>query len=197
MPKFHTVKEAATLTGKSPSSIRRIIYPILEDDQHPDRSQIHPDVEEAKALRIKGENFAWKISEKLLRREVPEGSVRTSTDSKSASSESNDGSAAMIEILRGELEIKNTQINAQAELMKGLSERLREGNILIGSLQQQLALTDGSNRKKSDTVDTTSSEKPKDNSVAVDTTPSEQSKKGTDAQEKSSKKTHWLFRKIF
>ena len=55
--------------------------------------------------------------------------------------------------MQGELDIKNQQIaaqhqqmTAQNELMKGLSERLREGNILIGSLQQQLALGDGTKR---------------------------------------------------
>lgn len=155
MPKFLTVKEAAKATGKSPSSIRRIVYPILENDEHPDRSQIEPDVKLAKALRLKGENFAWKISEKLLRREVPEGSTKSSTDAKTAESPPNDGSAALIEMLRGELEIKNQQIATQNELMKGLSERLREGNIMIGALQQQLRLTDGSTRSKSGIVDAT------------------------------------------
>ena len=58
-------------------------------------------------------------------------------------------------MLRAELAIKNQQISQQAELISkqadlvsGLSERLREGNILIGSLQQQLALPDGANRAK-------------------------------------------------
>ena len=42
MSSFLTVKEAATLTGKSPSSIRRVIYPIIRDDNHADRLQIAP-----------------------------------------------------------------------------------------------------------------------------------------------------------
>lgn len=180
MAKFLTVKEAANLTGKSPSSIRRILYPILENDQHPDRSQIEPDVEQAKALRVKGENFAWKISEKLLRREVPEGSSKSSPDAKAGTTQPNDGSAALIDMLRGELEIKNQQIAAQNELMKGLSERLREGNILIGSLQQQLTLTDGSARKKSEPVDATS-------------TP----EKGTDSPVKKSPAKRSFFNRLF
>lgn len=183
MAKFLTVKEAAKVTGKSSSSIRRIIYPILKNDKHPDRSQIQPDAEQARALRIKGENFAWKISEKVLRREVPEGSVKSSSESKSLASSPNDGSATLIDMLRGELEIKNQQIATQNELMKGLSERLHEGNILIGSLQQQLAITDGSNRKRSGTVDAEST--------------SEKPQQGNDVAGESPKKTHWLFRKIF
>jgi hypothetical protein len=38
------------------------------------------------------------------------------------------------------------------ELISGLSERLREGNILIGSLQQQLTLPEGNVRKTSEIV---------------------------------------------
>lgn len=51
--------------------------------------------------------------------------------------------AELLTILRGELAIKNEQIAQQMELIKGLSERLREGNVLIGSLQQHLALPEG------------------------------------------------------
>ena len=153
MTKFLTVKEAAKITGKSPSSIRRIIYPILEDDRNADRHHIEPDVKTAKALRVKGENFAWKLSEELLRREVPEGGPTGTVGSKSSSIAGNDQSAAIIEMLRNELGIKNTQIATQNDLLMGLSERLREGNILIGSLQQQLSLTDGSARKRSDAAE--------------------------------------------
>ena len=44
MPTFLTVKEAATQTGRSSSSIRRIIYPIIKKDKHPDRSHVEPTV---------------------------------------------------------------------------------------------------------------------------------------------------------
>ena len=44
MANFLTVKEAAKLVGKSPSSVRRILYPILENDRHPDRHHIEPTV---------------------------------------------------------------------------------------------------------------------------------------------------------
>src|SRR5438874_873393 len=71
MPTFLTVKEAAQLTGKSPSSIRRIFHPITKDDDHPDRQHVQPSVEEAARLRQNGENFAWHVSEELLRRELP------------------------------------------------------------------------------------------------------------------------------
>ncbi|MBI5760026.1 MAG: hypothetical protein HZA46_16030 [Planctomycetales bacterium] len=160
MATFFTVKEAARLTGKSPSSIRRIIYPIIETDQHVDRPHIQPNVDEVIALRSKGENFAWRISEELLRREVPEEAPGEQGSERAAGRQSPDAHMELLSLLRQELGIKNQQITQQGEmlarqmeLIDGLSERLREGNVLIGSLQHRLALTDGSQRMKSSVVE--------------------------------------------
>lgn len=183
MTKFLTVKEAAKIIGKSPSSIRRIIYPILENNRHPDRHHIEPDAATAKALRVKGENFAWKLSEELLRRETPEGGAKALAESKASGTDRGDQSRTIIDMLRKELEIKNSQIATQNELLIGLSERLREGNILMGKLQQQLSLSDGSTRNKADVVDADS--------------PVQKPEEGIDASVATPKKTHWLFRKIF
>lgn len=177
MPKFLTVKEAAKLVGKSPSSIRRIIYPILENDQHPDRKDINPTPEDAKALRLKGENFPWRISEELLRREVPDAGTKTTADTKATPAQGGDGSPAVIDMLRRELDIKNRQIETQSELLKELSERLREGNIMMRSLQQQLALTDGSTRNDRNVVDATP-EVPKAEKGSVPDKPSAPKKRG-------------------
>lgn len=181
MPSFLTVKEAAKLTGKSPSSIRRVIYPIIGDDdhhvggerdhghldreQHRDRHHIQPNPEDVQALRLKGDNFAWRISEELLRREVPIESEPAEPVERLASRETNNGNVELLAMLRRELDIKNHQITQQSEmlskqmeLISGLSERLREGNILIGSLQQQLALPDSKVRKQSDVFEAKASE---------------------------------------
>lgn len=146
MSQFLTVKEAAQRTGKSPSSIRRVIYPILEDPQHPDRPQIQPSVEDARELRLRGENFAWRISEELLDRAIPpESQTHAGKEPKGAHADESD----LVAMLRRELEIKNQQISQHAELvsrqmelLNALSERLREGNMLLGSLQQRLSLAE-------------------------------------------------------
>lgn len=150
MTAFLTVKEAAQLTGKSASSIRRIIYPIIEDDKHPDRAQIQPSVPDVLKLRTNGDNFAWRINEDFLR-----GTIRVDapTGQHAQASVGKPGAhpdGPLIAMLQRELDIKNQQITRQAELLAGqlelvstLSERIREGNILIGSLQTRLALTDG------------------------------------------------------
>src|SRR5207253_3090856 len=103
MPTFHTVKEAATLTRKSPSSIRRIIYPIIHDDKHADRKHVQPTVEEAKKLRLKGDNFAWRISEELLRRELPAESRAAHGATAAPSRVAGSPDAELLSILRAEL----------------------------------------------------------------------------------------------
>ena len=130
MPTFLTMQEAATIVGKSPSSIRRVIYPIIEDDKHPDRKHIRPTVDEVSKLRIKGENFAWRVSEDFLRREVPISEAPSKLGSASGDASASAGSDALIEMLRKELNIKNHQITQQSEmlskqieLISGLSER--------------------------------------------------------------------------
>lgn len=186
------MKEAATVVGKSPSSIRRVIYPIIENDKHPDRKHIRPTVDEVVKLRVKGENFAWRVSEDFLRREVPVGDAASKPGSTSHAATAMAGTDAMIEMLRKELDIKNHQITQQSEmlskqieLISGLSERLREGNILIGSLQRQLALPEGADRNSTNVVDAKS---PRDGT---------KSSGSSDAETGPTKKTHWLFRKIF
>lgn len=152
---FLTVREASALTGKSPSSIRRVLYPIIQHDEHPNRQHIEPSVEEALKLRVKGENFAWRVSEEFLRRAIPLESIPEKPTG-STPKGSHDEESPLLSMLRRELDIKNHQITQQGELIakqmeliNGLSERLREGNILIGSLHQRLTLPEG--RDQADT----------------------------------------------
>jgi hypothetical protein len=157
---FLTVNEAARLTGKSSSSIRRrLIYPIIHDDKHRDRHHIQPSPAEALEFRTKGENFAWRLSEELLRREVPIQATTEKADAPTSRRGSLAESGDLLAMLRSELEIKNHQIAQQSELIAkqmqlidGLSERMHESNVLIGSLQQGLALTDGKQRTQFDST---------------------------------------------
>jgi hypothetical protein len=152
---YVTVKEAARLTGKSPSSVRRVIHPIVKNDDHPDRIHIQPSVEEARKHRMNGETFAWRLSEELLRRTVKiESPPEAKHNADGGSRSSGDGHAELLAMLQRELDIKNHQITVQSdliskqmELVTGLGERIREGNILVASLQQRLALNDGRDSK--------------------------------------------------
>src|SRR5947199_10060373 len=108
MPTFLSVREAAQRTGKSPSSIRRVLYPIIHDDKHADRKHIEPSVEGALKLRMKGENFAWRVSEELLRRAIPvEAGPEQGTAASSAKVSPGHGDGELLAMLRRELDIKN------------------------------------------------------------------------------------------
>lgn len=156
MTTFLTVKEAAEQTGKSPSSIRRIIYPIIHDDQHADRQQIDPTIEQVQNLRMKGENFAWRLSEELLTREI-RAKAPVGGSEKSAPLPGVDPSLReLVALLRDQLQqsheqliVKDRQIASLTDITKSLNDRLREGNILMGSLQQQFALPAGKPRAPS------------------------------------------------
>ena len=147
MPQFLTVAEAAKLTGKSASSIRRIIHPITKDDTHPDRAQIQPSADEARERRLRAETFAWRVSEELLRKAVRVEQPTTKDDAPASARPAGNAEGELLAMLRHELEIKNGQITQQAEIIAkqmhtidGLGERLRESSFLLGSLQKQLAL---------------------------------------------------------
>src|SRR5947209_3075267 len=110
MTSFLTVKEAARLTGKSPSSIRRVLYPIIEHDAHPDRSHIQPSVADVAQLRAKGENFAWRLSEELVRREFPAAAASEKGSTSPAAKVAPQDDGGLLAMLRRELDIKNQQI---------------------------------------------------------------------------------------
>jgi hypothetical protein len=205
MPTFLSVREAAQRTGKSPSSIRRVIYPIIHDDKHVDRKHIQPSVEDALKLRMKGENFAWRLNEEFLSRAVPvEAAPESGTAAPASKASSGHGDGELLAMLRRELDIKNHQITQQSELIgkqmeliSGLSERLREGNILMSGLQQRLALTDGRDATPAETINVKTVTPTK--SEKGNATPPKAAKadKGTVNPPKPAKPKRGLFSRLF
>lgn len=131
-----TIAEAAEKIGRSHSTIRRLIKTIADSPAHPDRSGIEPSPKVVEAFKKKGETFTWMVREDVLMKHLqsaPKEEKKMSSDSSSTLK------ADIIDILRKELGIKNQQIEKQGEIITSLNERLREGNILMGSLQQRLA----------------------------------------------------------
>jgi hypothetical protein len=125
---FLTIAQAIEKTGRSGSTIRRYIKSITDDDKHADRSAVEPDAKKVAALKKKGENFTWTIREDVLMNNFGSAPVQ---DKKSISGD-------ILSILQQELSLKNQQIEKQWEVIHALNDRLREGNILMGSLQKRL-----------------------------------------------------------
>jgi putative protein kinase ArgK-like GTPase of G3E family len=130
-----TIAEAVEKTGRSASTIRRIIRTITDAPSHEDRDGIVPNAKEAAAFKKKGENFTWKIREDILMKH----SASAPKDAKKPNMERTE----IVQMLQKELTLKNQQIEKQLDVIQSLNERLREGNILMGSLQKHLALPQG------------------------------------------------------
>lgn len=131
-----TIAEASDKTGRSASTIRRLIHTIAQSPSHPDRAFLQPTVKQVEAFKKKGTNFTWKISEQVLMKNFERAQME---NKKVMHYDQKD----ILQILKGELELKNQQIEKQWEVIHALNDRLREGNILMGSLQQRLALPEG------------------------------------------------------
>jgi hypothetical protein len=130
-PSFITIAEACAKTGRSASTVRRLIHTITQDDAHEDRTAIEPTTKQVAALKKKGENFTWKIREDILLKHFTGAPTAEKKSSSKAGSD-------ILSILQSELSLKNQQIEKQWEVIHALNDRLREGNILMGSLQKRL-----------------------------------------------------------
>ncbi len=128
---FITIAEATQKTGRSASTIRRLIRTITETEGHADRDGIEPNAKQAAAFKKKGENFTWRVREDIITKNF---SSAPTAEKKSAPQTG----ANILDILQNELFLKNQQIEKQWEVIHALNDRLREGNILMGSLQQRL-----------------------------------------------------------
>lgn len=135
---FLTLAEASAKTGRSQSTVRRLIHSITHDAHHPDREAVLPSHTEATALKKKGENFTWRIREDIIDREFGSAPSKKEKVQSTISSE-------LVQVVQQELEMKNKQIEKQWEVIASLNERLREGNILMASLQKRLALPEAPN----------------------------------------------------
>lgn len=134
---YLTIGEAAKKTCRSPSTIRRIIRSITDGQSNEYRSGIEPASKAVEAFKKKGENFTWRIREDILLKNM---SSALKEEEKSSARFSSKMEKDVLQIFRQELDRKNRQIDKQWEVIQSLSDRLREGNILMGSLQQRLAL---------------------------------------------------------
>lgn len=130
---FLTIAEAGKLTGRSASTIRRLIHTITESPAHADREAVLPSPQDVASFKKKGENFTWTIRQDVVLKNF---NAAPAVEKKSKAEPAGD----IFGILQKELELKNQQIEKQWEVIHSLNDRLREGNMLMGSLQKRLSL---------------------------------------------------------
>ncbi len=213
MEQHLSVREAKAFTGKSESTIKRLIREIVSDSEHVDRNLILPSPEEVEKRKEAGEPFIWKLNRELLTRRFPqeasgeEGIGASSKASGSANSNTSD-LRPIIEVLREQLQSKDrqlltleTQLDRKDEQIKSLNDRMHESNVLMGELQKRLAIA-GPVANKNDPIHTEPIDATTDTkSKASQKPPNSKSNSKIATSNKESKeatpKTHWLFRKLF
>ena len=140
-----TVSESIKLTGKSESTIKRMLREIVADSQNPDRALIDPSHDEVERRKAAGDSYVWRIAPELLMKRFPPDS-----NADAAAAESPFGQPAsnlVVNILQEQLRSKEdqirtleTQLDRKDEQITNLNERQRETNILMQELQQRLAI---------------------------------------------------------
>ena len=147
---FLTIREAAEQTGHSTHKIRRLIKAVADQPNHADRSHVEPTPADVTRLTAEGVQFTWRITEELVRRELGDAPVATSAGEKPGTGvgESADVLALLQRAMAAkeqaesrlfdQLKTKDEQISGLQQTVTSLNERLRESNLLMGSLQRQL-----------------------------------------------------------
>lgn len=159
MDQYTTVREAVKLSGKSESTIKRLIHEIVNDEQHPDRSMILPTKDELERRRAAGEPYVWKIDQALLIRRFPKAESIEEGSQPSSSSKDVQQAGTVIEVLREQLQSKDrqlqtleTQLDRKDQQIENLNERMRESNVLMRELQQKLAIAGPTSTDAAETI---------------------------------------------
>jgi hypothetical protein len=197
---FLSIRDAVAHTGKSTSTIRRLIREITKNNAHRDRHHIHPEPAEVEKLKARGEQFVWTLSQEILEKELMgnaehrEGAsgpmtTRTRISFQEIIQEELRAKERNLEAVMDQLKVKDQQIARQSDIIEALNERLREGNLLMGSLQRQLQLKEGSDEKKETVIDA--------EPVTAKNKAKEKSKKAEQGSATPKKKVRWWERKIW
>lgn len=148
MEQHLTVREACEFTGKSESTIKRLIREIAADPKHSDRVLILPPPEEVERRKKSGDVFVWKINQDLLTRRFPKQSAsEQGTVGTTNASPTGGDSQVIIQVLRDQLQSKDrqlqtleTQLDRKDEQIKSLNDRMHESNVLMRELQARLSI---------------------------------------------------------
>ena len=162
-----SVRDARKHTGKSESTLKRMLREIASDPQHEDRGLIQPSHEELEEKKKNGEPYHWKISKELLDKRYPpnepiHGMAHGVQQGRGESGLNGPSHSQFIELLQNQITSKDAQINTletqldrKDEQIASWDKRTHEIHILMQTLQKQLHVENPQN-ETSVTVETAS-----------------------------------------
>lgn len=146
MDQHLTVSEARAFTGKSESTIKRLLREIMADPKHADRRFILPSAEEVERRKAASEPYAWRIDRHLLLRRFPQEDA-TESEGVEAGGPVSAHTELVMQVLQEQLKSKDEQLRTlekqldrKDDQIASLNERMRESNVLMRELQQRLAI---------------------------------------------------------
>jgi hypothetical protein len=163
MKELLSVSEARKLTGKSESTIKRMIREITADQNHEDRGLIEPSHEELERRKAVKEPYVWKIAQALLEKRYPvhdpdhvSGHDRSHEGGDSAINDM--VQSQLIELLQTQIKTLEVQLDRKDEQISNANKRTEEIHVLMQTLQKHLALPPVKDGSNFNTVDATSPE---------------------------------------
>ena len=140
-----TIKEAAALSGKAEITIRRFVNSIVKDQpKSAERKQIEPTTMQVAKLKKQKKPFSWKIEEKLITQKLMQDVALAKKVKKIEQTEKHEDIFSTLQkelaSKEGQMKVKDKQIESLTEIVQSQNERMREGNVLMASLQKHLAL---------------------------------------------------------
>ncbi|MEZ6132345.1 MAG: hypothetical protein R3C59_27090, partial [Planctomycetaceae bacterium] len=156
MDNFLTIREACEFTGKSESTIKRLIHSVIKDAKSDERSLISPTVNELKQKQKSGEPYIWKIARSLLEdRYPPQESVSESEAAKDSAAQSG-GAAAndrLVTVLEKTIAVLEEELSEKNRQIQAFQERQREQNLLLKNLHDRFAIAGPASTAPTGTVD--------------------------------------------
>ena len=147
MDQHLSVSEAREFSGKSETTIKRLVKEIVGEAGHPDRGYLLPPPEEIERRRASKEPYSWRIDRQLLLRRFPPDTTETASRGSRDAEPIPPQMDLVMHVLQDQLKSKDEQLKTlerqldrKDEQIASLNDRQQESNVLMRELQQRLAI---------------------------------------------------------
>jgi hypothetical protein len=145
MKELLSVGEARKLTGKSESTIKRMIREITADENHEDRGLIEPSHDELERRKAEKEPYVWKVSKSLLIKRYPvhdpgQDAGHDGSHGVGDSAVNDMAQSKLIELLQSQIQTLEVQLDRKDEQISNANKRAEELHVLMQTLQKHLQL---------------------------------------------------------
>lgn len=136
--KVITIKDAAEKYDRAEITIRRLIRSIVKNEAHNDREHIHPSPDEVQKLKKKSKPFTYSVDKILLDKVYGEVEKVKAAKQEVATVQDVGMQTEYFDLIKKQLEVKDSQIRALSQSLDEMNVRSREMNVLMKGMQEGL-----------------------------------------------------------